>query len=226
MAYYDLRFELAEELDGETTIELSDEGYFLDTIDGVPHISIAIDSNSTPGRQALFEAHRALKRISLKVVRAVPNLVTLPGAASRFDTSRQAAQRWKADSTFPKPVITDGASLWYWPDVRAWVEDNRNRKSYDDCLYPSYDDYAIFNGHLALEGAMPTVPDLHHGIADALARMQPKLSSPFLDVFTNTGIWKGKAGPYSPHSPTRFVFHGNLHDDGERSVDNGADHRV
>lgn len=144
MQYYDLRFQLKHAVTDSEAMDYGVHGYFFDSTDGVPYVSIDVVGETAAG-MALFEAHRMLREDGLEIVRAVPNLVTVSSMASRFSVSRQAAQRWTNDTAFPLPVITDGMSLWHWPEVRSWVQLERRKETYDDSLYPPFDAYTLFN---------------------------------------------------------------------------------
>lgn len=147
MQYYDLRFQLKHSVTDAEAMDYGEQGYFFDSTDGVPFVSVDIAGDIATGR-ALYEAHRKLTADGIGIVRAIPDFVTIRTMANRFNVSRQAAQRWSKDGGFPLPVITDGTSLWYWPDVRSWVQLERGKETFDDSLYPSFDEYTLFNASL------------------------------------------------------------------------------
>lgn len=147
MFYYDLRFQLKRAVTDSEAMDYGERGYVFDSTDGVPFVTIDV-SGDVAAHEALYEAHHKLIADGIEVVRAVPSFVTVSSMADRFGVSRQAAQRWSKDDSFPLPVITDGTSLWYWPEVREWVQSERRKKTFDDCLYPSLGDYTLFNAFL------------------------------------------------------------------------------
>ena len=147
MQYYDLRFQLKHSVTDAQADEYGELGFFFDSTDGVPFVTVDVPGNTASGR-ALHEAHQQLIEGGLEVVRATPNLVSISSMANRFNVSRQAAQRWSKAEGFPLPVITDGTTLWHWPDVRSWVQLERGKQTFDDSLYPTLDEYTLFNASL------------------------------------------------------------------------------
>ena len=152
MHYFDLRFQLKRAVTDSEAMDFGEKGFFFDAADRVPYVTADVSGDTAAG-EALYEAHRRLCAEGLEIERAVPNLVAVSSMAHRFGVSRQAAQRWSKAETFPLPIITDGTSLWYWPEVRSWVRSERGKSSFDDCLYPSLDDYTLFNATLLGAGA-------------------------------------------------------------------------
>lgn len=152
MSYFDLRFQLKRAVSDSEAMDFGEQGFFFDSADNVPYVTVDV-SGETSGNEALPEAHRKLRAEGLDVERAVPNFVTVSSMANRFGVSRQAAQRWSKAESFPLPIITDGTTLWYWPDVRSWVQSERGKTTFDECQYPTLDDYTLFNAALLGAGA-------------------------------------------------------------------------
>ncbi|KHS53779.1 helix-turn-helix transcriptional regulator [Brevibacterium linens] len=152
MSYFDLRFQLKQAVNDSEAMRFGEQGFFFDSSDSVPYVTVDV-SGDNAADQALYEAHRKLQADGLDVERAVPNLVTASSMANRFGVSRQAAQRWSKAESFPLPIITDGTTLWYWPDVRSWVQSERGKTTFDECQYPTLDDYTLFNAALLGAGA-------------------------------------------------------------------------
>jgi hypothetical protein len=105
-----------------------------------------------PALDSFFDLAKSLDGAGIEILSVVQDLVTASEIAERLEVSRQAVNNWcrgtrKAASDFPEPVVLAGAHLWDWGQVVQWA---RTHLVVNDAVqYPSPDEVAILNGHLA-----------------------------------------------------------------------------